>query len=121
MKNKVLFVDDEKSISNITELFFKQWSYDYIIVSSGEEAKLVINEQEMSLGVIFLDLMMPGISGFEVLEYMKNSNIKIPTIIQSGLSDQVVVQQALDLGAVGFITKPYTKHTLLKYITQYIK
>lgn len=117
---KILFVDDENSIANITELFLKSQGCNYIMAASGEEAVVALNEQQDNIGIIFLDLMMPGISGFEVLEYMNKNNIHIPTIIQSGLSDETTVRQALDLGAKDFITKPYTKHTLFKYINQYI-
>ncbi len=120
MTKKILFVDDESSIISITELFFKHQGYSYIIADSGEGAIVALNNQKDNIGIIFLDLMMPGISGFEVLEYMRDNNINIPTIIQSGLSDEAVVKQALDLGAVDFVTKPYTKHTLFKYLSQFI-
>jgi len=51
---------------------------------------------------------------------VRKNNINIPTIVQSGLSDEATVKQAFDLGAKDFITKPYTKHTLFKYIDQFM-
>jgi DNA-binding response OmpR family regulator len=121
MTKKILFIDDESSIINITELFFKQQKCDYIIASSGEEAIKELGNEKENIGLVFLDLMMPGISGFEVLEFMRENSINIPTIIQSGLTDDATIKRTVDdLGAVDFITKPYTKQTLFKYVNEFI-
>ncbi len=116
MAKKILFVDDETSITGITELFFIRHGYKYLIASSGEEAITTLEQEKSEIGVIFLDLMMPGISGFDVLTYIREHNINIPTIVQSGLTDSKDMKRALDLGATDFMIKPYNKHDLFQYI-----
>lgn len=118
MTKKVLFVDDEMSVTKVIELFLIHHGYPYVIANSGEEAILALKEHP-DIGIIFLDLMMPGVSGYDVLEYMKNNNINITTVVQSGLSDTGNQSLAFDLGATDFMPKPYNKNDLFEFIAKY--
>lgn len=118
MAGKILFVDDEPSIRSITKFFMKSRGYDCLIAASGQEAIDFLGQDE-KVKIMFLDLMMPGINGFDVLEYIKNKDIKIPIIVQTGVLDKKDIDKALSLGAINYIIKPYDKAALFTLIEKY--
>lgn len=121
IKKKILFVDDEQSMVTITEMFFIHNKYQYLIAKSGEEAIEVLKKEKSNIGIIFLDLMMPGLTGNDVLRYIKKQNIDIPTIIQTGLTNPEDLEETVKLGVTEFLYKPYSKRDLFQYIYQYTK
>ena len=67
--NTVLIVDDDVSVCNLLQDVVKSKDYSVVVVNSGEKAIEVLDRQEVSL--IFLDLVLPGLSGVEVLRHLK--------------------------------------------------
>jgi len=105
---KVLVIDDEKM--NIMALaFFLKTQYEIIVATdgiSGLEAA-----QKHIPDIILLDIMMPGLSGFDVITKLKESDTtkNIPVIFISALDEDGDEDKGLSLGAVDFITKPFRK------------
>lgn len=108
---KILVVEDDKEIHNlIKELLLKE---DYIVINaySGTEAISVIEQEKVDL--ILLDLMLPGVSGEEIVKNVKNA---IPIIVISAkISPDDKVDVLLN-GANDYITKPFNKKELLARI-----
>ena len=115
---KILFVDDDQDVLSISSMLIKSLGHEILLVNSGEEAINLIRNSESNIDFIFLDLMMPGIDGFDVLTFMKDANIHIPTVIQTGIIDEGDLKRIKELGAVDYITKPYTKEDLRRAITK---
>jgi DNA-binding response OmpR family regulator len=105
-QNKILVVDD--STANLLGLqkILEKENYFVHTTAKGEEALDIMKSQDID--VVLLDIMMPGFSGFDVLEKMRKDKImrNIPVIIVSARSDSQDVQQALEKGAVDYIKKP---------------
>lgn len=118
---KVLFIDDENSILVISKLIVNSFGYEVITASSGHFATELLSNLEIQkqINIIFLDLTMPGMSGLEVIEWMNKQNITIPTILQTGITDQGEINRASQLGIKDFIIKPYTKEQIHEYIIKY--
>lgn len=110
--NKILIVEDEKKISELIRMNLVDAGYECHCVYDGIEAVNIIENQQFDL--ILLDIMLPEINGYEVMEYVKQ--FKIPVIFltaKSTLNDKV---KGLKLGAEDYITKPFEIIELLARI-----
>ena len=81
--------------------------YEVLIAETGEEALEIIKDQHETLSIVLLDLLLPGISGMEVLDRIKKDTdcSRLPVIVMT--SDNEAEVECLTLGAVDFIPKPY--------------
>ena len=110
---KILVVDDDAVMLEAIEFQLKQEGYDVIIADNGESALQIIQKKE-PLDLILTDLMMPGLSGLELLNLLKRYYLnKTPIIIISALDKTEVVLTALKAGANDFIIKPINFDELL--------
>ena len=102
-KKKILIVEDEKPIARALELKLTHVGYEAKTAFNGEEALPLIETESFSL--ILLDLIMPKVDGFKVLEALKEKNNKTPVIVLSNLSQEEDEKRVMGLGAVGFFIK----------------
>jgi two-component system alkaline phosphatase synthesis response regulator PhoP len=107
-KDKILVIDDEKDILDLVEYNLKQNGYKVSCVVSGEEALDAASSFMPDL--ILLDLMLPGIDGFDVCKELKShtDTRDIPVIMLTAKSEDVDVVTGLELGADDYITKPFS-------------
>ncbi len=106
IKKSILVVDDEKSLAQALELKLKHAGYEAKAVFNGQAAvdELRVNHYD----VVLLDLVMPTMGGFEVLETLKRENIKLPIIVTSNLSQEEDIKKATSLGATEYFVKSNT-------------
>lgn len=118
---KILFIDDEIPILEITKLLLSSLGFQAYLVSSGKTATEILSDKakQQEIKIIFLDLTMPKMSGLELLEWINKNNIKIPTILQTGIQDKKEIEKAKKLGIKDYIIKPYTKEQLNQLIVKY--
>ncbi len=109
MKKKVLVVDDEADIRDIVKLYLTEDGFDVIEAENGQEC--ILKAQKDQPDLIVLDIMMPGINGFEVAKHLKDDpNTKnIPVIILSVLAQDSQYRQ----GILDYISKPFRQEELL--------
>ncbi|WP_027626073.1 response regulator [Clostridium lundense] len=103
---KALVVDDTKNIRNLLTTCLELEGYNVITAKDGDEAIDILRNEK--LGIIFLDIKMPGISGTEVLRKIRNMEIETPVIIMTAFA---TVKNAVDctkMGAVAYLQKPFT-------------
>ena len=118
---KILFIDDEISILEVTKLLLSSLRFEGYFVNSGKLATEILSDKakQQEIKIIFLDLTMPKMSGLELLEWINKNNIKIPTILQTGNEDKKEIAKAKALGIKDYIIKPYTKEQLNQLIIKY--
>ena len=109
----ILVADDEAMIREGIAAFLTEEGYQVILAKDGEEA--LDKLQEHSIHLVLLDLMMPKVSGFEVLKELKK-NQDIPVIVLSALGDEATQLQVFDLYADDHVTKPFSLVLLAKRI-----
>jgi two-component system, OmpR family, KDP operon response regulator KdpE len=113
VKKRVLLVDDERAIIKILSIKLRISGYDVVTASGGKEALDVISSA--CPDVMLLDVVMPGMDGFEVLEKLRTSS-ELPIIVFSARPENA--QKALSLGANDFIAKPMDVDDLIKRVKQ---
>jgi len=119
-KNTILIVDDEPDIVNLTEKFLKLGDFETITCANGRDALEIIEERYSEIALILLDIMMPGTSGYSVLQKIKEDDRfnHILVILFTVKSFNEDIQKGKKLGADGYLTKPFSGKDLLKYIQE---
>lgn len=109
-KTKILIVDDDNNIAELISLYLTKECYDTMIVNDGEEALRAF--EQYSPNMILLDLMLPGIDGYQVCrEIRAKSNVPIIMLSAKGeIFDKVL---GLELGADDYIMKPFDSKELV--------
>ncbi len=112
----ILVVDDNVSVQQSLALCLEDWGYDVSTASSGREA---LDSLEKSMpDLILLDIMMPGISGLDVLEQVVPRFPDLPVIMVSGDGDVSDVVQAIRLGTWDYLMKPITDIAVLRHAVE---
>jgi DNA-binding response OmpR family regulator len=102
---KILLVEDDDALANVYMMRLKAEGFEITRVANGEEALAVAKEQKPSL--VLLDAMMPKVSGFDVLDILRNTpetaNLKV--IMLTALSQETDKQRAQGLGVDDYLVK----------------
>lgn len=109
-KQRVLIVDDDENIAELISLYMMKECYDTKIVYDGEEAIRAFKEYEPNL--ILLDLMLPGIDGYEVCREVRKVS-KVPIIMLSAKGEVFDKVLGLELGADDYLMKPFDSKELV--------
>lgn len=122
-KKTILIVDDEPDIVNLTEKFLKLGDFDTITSNNAKEAMKMVEENYDKIALILLDIMMPGRSGYSVLEEVKNNEKfkDILVVLFTVKSFNEDVQKGKKLGADAYITKPFSGKELLGRIKEILE
>ncbi len=118
---KILVVEDDKFLREMISRKLEKERYEVVQAVDGEKGETKIKEEKPD--IILLDLVLPGIDGFELLERVKKDpDLKeIPVIILSNLGQKSEVEKGLELGAVDFLIKAhFTPAEIVKKIRETI-
>ena len=116
---KVLVVEDDRSIQMVLELVLSRMSTSQVLVASdGNQGIAMIQEHKPDF--VLLDLMLPGIDGFEVCQRAKASEETrhIPIIFLTAQPQPAAVARAMALGAAGYIVKPFDPIKIIDQINE---
>lgn len=102
---KILVVDDDQEIAELLEIYLKNEGYEPLIASDGKEALSKLNTNP-DVALMVLDIMMPNMSGFEVLKAVRKDT-HIPILMLSAKSSDMDKIQGLISGADDYVTKPF--------------
>ncbi len=113
-KKRVLVAEDNSLNRGILRSMLAD-EYDIIEAENGKQALRILEKEYASVSAVLLDIVMPVMSGFEVLEKMRNDAKLsiIPVVVATGVDDEDAEVQALSLGADDYITKPYNPSLIL--------
>ncbi len=106
----ILLVDDEQRMLDLLELFLAPYGYRCLQATGGQAALDLFNEQKVHL--VLLDVMMPGIDGWEVCRRIREMS-DVPVILLTARSDKSDVVKGLEQGADDYITKPFDERELM--------
>ena len=103
----ILLVDDEPIILGVASEMLKMLGYTVYQAGSGQEAVSIYLQKNHIIDLVILDMILPGISGAQVLKMIQEVNPNVRVILSSGYSMQGEVQKVMESGCQGFIQKPY--------------
>ena len=109
-KHRILVVDDEVTVCKSIRQVLLREDCDVDMALSGEEA--LGKDAELPYDVLIVDLMMPGLSGMDLLKMLKARNPKARIIMVTGYPTMRNTLQAMQLGAMDFLPKPFLPTTL---------
>ncbi len=115
---KILIVDDEKNYPMIISELLQEEGYSSSTASSGMEALDILNNEIIDL--VLTDVKMPGISGIQLLEKIKEINPDLPVIIMTAYGSVEKAVEAMHKGAYTFILKPFENQALIAHIAKAI-
>lgn len=114
LAERILIVEDEKSIARVLELELTYEGYETGVAHTGAEGLIQFRENDWNL--VLLDLMLPEINGLDVLKRIRSANPELPVILLTAKSDVKDKVAGLDLGANDYVTKPFEIEELLARI-----
>ena len=121
MPKKILIVDDEPGIVVPVKFLMEQQGYLVITTNNGEDALDLVHQHKPDL--VLLDIMLPGIDGYEVCEIMRLNpdyrDVKIVFFTAKGRETEIA--KGLALGADAYITKPYSNADLLAKVKELLE
>ena len=122
MPKRILLIEDDPFLSSLLGNRLKKEGFDVLTVKGGNEVIQSMKSQNSDL--VLLDIILPGKSGFEVLEEIKADpeTAKVPVIITSNLGQDADVEMGKNLGAVDYIVKArITIDDLVKKVRDYLR
>jgi DNA-binding NtrC family response regulator len=116
---KILIVDDSKNIRITIQHLLENENHEFDIAMNGEEAldKILTNEFDL----VFLDIRMPTLDGMEVLREIRKKGNKTPVVILSAYGTVDNAVEAMKLGVVDFMTKPFTPTEIRELLQSFEK
>ena len=113
---KVLVVDDEPNIVLWLEFLMEQAGFEVVTAEDGEQALARVNDSQPDL--LLLDISLPGISGFDVLERLRSeaATAQLPIIMLTAHGRDVEREKGMALGADDYITKPFSTQSLVEKV-----
>jgi len=120
MKKKIMIVDDEHDIIDLTRTIFEMGGYEVISAYSGKECLKKLDKEKVDL--IILDILMPGMSGWDVAAKIKEKPKweDIPIVFLTAKDDEMSIGVG-GLASEDYIVKPFDKETLLNRVDKILK
>src|SRR5690606_16487251 len=117
---RILVVDDQAANLRVVSALLTREGYQVITASSGQEA--LARYAETVPDMILLDMMMPGMDGFEVLAALRAQEppLRIPVVFVTAAHDRDLLLRAFDAGVVDYVTKPFLPEELLARVNAHI-
>jgi len=111
-KKKIVLAEDNSTLSLLLKFRLEKEGYELLMAVDGKQAIELIEEHTPDL--ILTDIMMPYISGLEVISHVRNElDLKVPIIVFSAAGQEEMVLKAFNLGANDFMGKPFSPNELV--------
>jgi len=108
--NKILIIEDEESIRLALEDDFRLENYDVEVASDGIEG--LSKAANPGIDLIILDIMLPGLNGFDICKKLRNQGIRTPVIMLTAKGQEIDRVVGLEIGADDYVTKPFSPREL---------
>ncbi len=110
---EIFLVEDDKQVTDVMMRYLSRCGYRVTHRDNGTQALQFIKERKISISLIILDLHLPGLSGFEICEKVRQAKLNNPILILTSAGDLASTVKALELGADDYLSKPFALAELL--------
>ena len=107
----VLVVDDDPTVSELVTSILGSEGYNCTVAGNAADARALVGKHEFALALV--DVMMPGESGLELAADLLREQADIAVVMVTGVDDPKIAELALDVGAYGYVVKPFAANQLL--------
>jgi two-component system alkaline phosphatase synthesis response regulator PhoP len=111
MMNKILIIEDEEPIRMALEDDFRLENFEVIVASDGIEG--LAKAENPDIDLIILDIMLPGMNGFDICKKLRSQGIRTPIIMLTAKGQEIDRVVGLEIGADDYVTKPFSPRELL--------
>lgn len=111
MNGRILIADDDNRVNELLQDIYEMEGYEVLCAYDGEETLAILEKEEIDL--LVLDVMMPELDGWEVLEYVKRQ-YDTKVLMLTALSDEFSEVRGLRLGADDYVAKPFRRAVLME-------
>ena len=118
--NTVLIIDDDKELCALMKKCVEQENLSAVVAHGGLEGLRLLEENKGTCSLIILDVMMPDMDGFQVLQKIREKN-NVPVLMLTAKSDEEDKVSGLRLGADDYLTKPFGINELMARINSLIR
>jgi DNA-binding response OmpR family regulator len=108
--NKILIIEDEEPIRMALEDDFQLENYEVVVASDGIEG--LAKAADPNIDLIILDIMLPGMNGFEICKKLRSQGIRTPVIMLTAKGQEIDRVVGLEIGADDYVTKPFSPREL---------
>lgn len=115
----ILLIEDDRPLNKAISVYFKKEKFYVLSSFSGQEALDILSQNNLDL--IILDINLPDLSGFDLIEQIKIINSNIPILILSACDLDSAILHGFNLGAEDYVTKPFNIEILHKKINVILK
>lgn len=119
MPHKVLVIEDEPTLARLLSYNLTQEGYETTVIDHGGEG--LQTALQRSFDLVILDIMLPGLNGFEILNRLRQNGVRTPVIILTARNAEEEVVQGLKHGADDYITKPFGVAELLARVSAVLR
>src|ERR1700682_3696140 len=109
----ILVIDDEEIVRNLATAVLRRQGFTVLVAKDGTEGVAVYRAYAQQIGVVVLDLTMPGVSGEETLRRLKDFCPDVRVVLSTGYNEVAVLQRFAGKGLAGFLQKPYSAASLV--------
>ena len=117
----ILLVDDEQMVLEVSKDLLEYLGYRVYAAGSGQEAIAVYAEKRNEIDLVILDMILPGMSGGETFDRLREIDPEIRVLLCSGYSIEGEAQQIMDRGCNGFIQKPFQRKSLSQKVREILE
>ena len=118
----VLVIEDEPVVRTVTQALLSRSGYTVLTAPDGASALNVLQDHPLGIGLILLDMTMPGLTTGEIVQVIQALDPMVPILLTSGYASNDTVKRMLAEGTVqGFLPKPYELHELVSTINQLLQ
>ncbi len=103
----VLVIDDEELVRNVSRLMLERIGYGVLLAADGAGGIAIFEQNPQAVGIVLLDLTMPGLSGLETAARLRQLDPTVPIVLASGCSEDEAAARFTGLGLAGFLQKPF--------------
>ena len=111
MKKRILIIEDNPMVVKSLEFKLTKDGYDVVVAEDGRKALEILKEDD-AIELVITDLMLPYITGTELIEHIRNNTPTMPIIVLSTSNQGEIITDAILMGVNDFITKPFSPNEL---------
>ena len=117
---KILIMDDDVAMTNYLKVFLTQTGlFELVVVNDSREVADMLTRDEFD--IILLDMVMPNVSGIDILSDIQNKGMDTQVVVLTGISDVDLAVNAMKLGAFDYLIKPVDEEKLLEVLNNATK